>query len=155
MTKRFYPAVLERGAKDVYAVWFPDFAGCVAAAKTQEEAMAKAWDALSRAVLERFERGQPLPEPSQFERIAIPKGSKPIGMVAIGVEPPDASERVNVYLPKSLIARVDTRAAELGMSRSSFFGLALSQSLAVPGLVAIPAPRRAPSATRKRRRVKA
>jgi hypothetical protein len=36
---------------------------------------------------------------------------------------------VNVYLPKSLIARVDRRAADLGMSRSSFFGLAVSTAL--------------------------
>jgi Ribbon-helix-helix protein, copG family len=36
---------------------------------------------------------------------------------------------VNVYLPKSLIERVDRRAAELGMSRSSFFGLATANAL--------------------------
>jgi hypothetical protein len=40
---------------------------------------------------------------------------------------------VNVYLPASLVARADRRAAELGMSRSSYFGLALSWSLGVPG----------------------
>jgi Ribbon-helix-helix protein, copG family len=45
------------------------------------------------------------------------------------VDPPDPSERVNVYLPKSLISRVDRRAAELGMSRSSFFGLAVTTAL--------------------------
>lgn len=49
--------------------------------------------------------------------------------MAVGVEPPDPSERVNGYLPKSLIARADKRAAELGMSRSSFFGLAVSSML--------------------------
>jgi hypothetical protein len=38
-------------------------------------------------------------------------------------------------LPKSLIGRVDRRAAELGMSRSSFFGLAASTALVhLPGL---------------------
>jgi hypothetical protein len=36
---------------------------------------------------------------------------------------------VNVYLPKSLIGQIDRRAAELGMSRSSFFGLAASTAL--------------------------
>ena len=34
-----------------------------------------------------------------------------------------------VYLPKSLIGQIDRRAAELGMSRSSFFGLAASTAL--------------------------
>jgi len=32
-------------------------------------------------------------------------------------------------LPKSLIGQIDRRAAELGMSRSSFFGLAASTAL--------------------------
>jgi hypothetical protein len=36
---------------------------------------------------------------------------------------------VNVYLPKSLIARIDKRATELGMSRSSFFGFAATIAL--------------------------
>jgi hypothetical protein len=40
----------------------------------------------------------------------------------VGVDPPDPSERVNVYLPKSLIGRIDRSAAERGMSRSSFSG---------------------------------
>ena len=47
----------------------------------------------------------------------------------IGATPPDPSERVNVYLPKSLIERVDRLAAERGMNRSSFFGMAASQML--------------------------
>ena len=42
---------------------------------------------------------------------------------------PDPSERVNVYLPKSLIGQIDRRAAELGMSRSSFFGFAATTAL--------------------------
>ena len=53
----------------------------------------------------------------------------------LGVEPPDQSERVNVYLPKSLIARVDRRAAEIGMSRSSFFGWAVTRALRAGGEV--------------------
>jgi hypothetical protein len=46
---------------------------------------------------------------------------------------------VNVYLPKSLITRIDRHAAEMGMSRSSFFGfaatLALEWKLPPPSLV--------------------
>ena len=39
-------------------------------------------------------------------------------------------------MPKNLIARADKRAAELGMSRSSFFGFALNVVL---GSIAVPA----------------
>jgi len=64
----------------------------------------------------------------------LPKGCDLLAYFVVGVDPPDPSERVNVYLPKSLIGRIDRRAAELGMSRSSFFGLAAASALVrLPG----------------------
>jgi len=72
------------------------------------------------------EAGHPLPKPTPFEKISLPKGCKPIAHFAVAVEPPNPSERVNVYLPKNLIAQADKKAEELGMSRSSFFGLAVT-----------------------------
>jgi len=126
MAKRFYPAVLEQGPKKTFAVWFPDFPDCVAAGRSQEQALEKAERALPQAAVTVMAEKGLLPEPTSFERITIPKGCKPIAMLAVGLEPPDPSERVNIYLPKRLIARADKRAAELGMSRSSYFGLAIS-----------------------------
>ncbi len=138
MPKHFYPAVLERGAKNTFAVWFPDFPDCVAAGMSQEQAIAKAELVLAQAVDALAEGDQRLPIPSPFERIKIPKGSKFVAFFVIGVEPPDPSERVNIYLPKSLIARADKRAAELGMSRSSFFGLAVSGAIGLSLGIAMP-----------------
>jgi predicted RNase H-like HicB family nuclease len=129
MTKRFYPAVLERGAKATFAAWFPDFPGCVAGGKSQEETVEKAENVLAQAVDALAEQGRPLPAPTPIERIALPRGCSLVAYFMVGVAPPDPSERVNVYLPKSLIARADRRAAELGMSRSSFFGLAVTSAL--------------------------
>jgi predicted RNase H-like HicB family nuclease len=129
MKKQLYPAVLERGAKATFGAWFPDFPGCVAAGKSQEEAIQKAENALAQAVDVLFERGQPLPAPTSFDRIVLPKGCDLLAYFIVGVDPPDPSERVNVYLPRSLISRVDRRAEELGMSRSSFFGLAATTAL--------------------------
>jgi predicted RNase H-like HicB family nuclease len=131
MAQRFYPAVLERGAKQTYAVWFPDFPGCVAAARTQEDAIAKAQEALAGAVMAHYERSSVLPEPTPFERIVLPRQCDLISLVAVGVDPPDPSERVNIYLPKSLLDRLDRRANELGMSRSSYFGFAANLALGV------------------------
>jgi predicted RNase H-like HicB family nuclease len=132
MVQRFYPAVLERGARGVFAVWFPDFPDCVAGAMTQDEAMARAQEALAVEADRYGEQDRPLPPATPFEKIKLPKGCDLVALFALGVEPRDPSERVNVYLPKSLIARVDRRAAELGMSRSSLFGLALSWALNAP-----------------------
>jgi predicted RNase H-like HicB family nuclease len=129
MAQRFYPAVLERTTKSTFAVWFPDFPDCVAAGRSQEEAIEKAQNTLAHTVDSMAEREQPLPTPTAFDQIKLPKGGNFIAFFVIGVEPPDPTERVNIYLPKSLIARADKRAAELGMSRSSFFGLAISGAL--------------------------
>jgi predicted RNase H-like HicB family nuclease len=129
MKKRLYPAVLERGPKGTFGAWFPDFPGCVAGGKSQEQTIEKAENALAQSVDGLFERGQPLPEPTSIERIVLPKGCDFLAFFIVGVDPPDPSERVNVYLPKSLIGQIDRRAAELGMSRSSFFGLAATTAL--------------------------
>ena len=128
MPQRFYPAVLERDG-DVFGLWFPDFPGCAAAARTQEEAMARASEALAEAMEAVAERDEPLPEPSPMGEIGLPEGCEFVAFVAVGATPPEPSERVNIYLPKSLIERVDHAAAERGMSRSSFFGLAVTTLL--------------------------
>src|SRR5882757_6618597 len=129
MTRQLYPVVLERGPKGTFGAWFPDFPGCVAGGKSQEEAIAKAENALAQVVDTLAEGGKPLPRPTPIEQIVLPKGCNFLAYFIVGVDPPDPSERVNVYLPKSLIVRVDRRAVELGMSRSSFFGLAVSTAL--------------------------
>jgi predicted RNase H-like HicB family nuclease len=129
MKKRFYPAVMERGPKGTFGAWFPDFPGCVAGGKSQEQTIEKAETALAQAVDALAEHDRPLPQPTPIEQIVLPKGCDFLAFFIIGVDPPDPSERVNVYLPKSLIGQIDRRAAELGMSRSSFFGLATTTAL--------------------------
>jgi predicted RNase H-like HicB family nuclease len=130
MKRRLYPAVLERGPKGTFGAWFPDFPGCIAGGRSQEDAIERAENALAQAVDVLAEHDRPLPEPTPIERIVLPKGCELVAYFIVGVDPPDPSERVNVYLPKSLIGRVDRHAAELGMSRSSFFGLAATTALA-------------------------
>lgn len=134
MNRRLYPAVLERGPKGTFGAWFPDFPGCVAGGRSQEEAIERAESALGQAVDGLAEHERPLPEPTPVERIMLPKGCDLVAYFIVGVDPPDPSERVNVYLTKSLLGRIDRRATELGMSRSSFFGLAATTALGMfPG----------------------
>jgi len=130
--KRFYPGVLERAAKGTFAVWFPDFPSCVAAGTSQDQAIQKAEGVLAQAIDSLAERDQRLPNPTPIEAVSLPKGCRFVAFVMVGVGPPDPSERVNIYLPKRLIERADARATALGMSRSSFFGLAVSQMLEWP-----------------------
>ncbi|HEY4029641.1 MAG TPA: type II toxin-antitoxin system HicB family antitoxin [Caulobacteraceae bacterium] len=125
----FYPAVLESGEGGAYAIWFPDFPGVVAGAATQDEAMAKAEHVLAEAAEDLALHGKLLPVPSHLDDFDIPHDCDLVVRFAVRVTPPDLSERVNVYLPKSLIERVDAQAAQMGMSRSSYFGWALTQML--------------------------
>ena len=134
MAKRYYPAVLEKAEGETLAVWFPDFPDCVAAGTSQEAVLEKAETALALAVASCMEQDRPLPAPSAVEAIMLPPECEFLAFVVLGVEPPDPSERVNIYLPKSLIAKADRRANELGMSRSSFFGFAVSSLLGPPEL---------------------
>ena len=129
MKKQLYPAVLERGPKGALGAWFPDFPGCVAGGRSQEEAIERAENKLAQAVDALAEHDRPLPQPTPLEAIVLPKGCEFVAYFIVGVDPPDPSERVNVYLPKSLIRQIDRGAAELGMSRSSFFGLAACTAL--------------------------
>jgi predicted RNase H-like HicB family nuclease len=139
MAKLFYPAVIERGAKGLYGVWFPDFPDCVVGGRSQEEAIEKAEFELAATVHAYAERETPLPKATPIEDIQLPKGCRLVAYFVVGVEPPNPSERVNIYLPKSLLARADAAAAQLGVSRSSFFGLAISSIIGmsqhVPGLL--------------------
>ncbi len=127
MKRRFYPAVLEREANGYHGLWFPDFPGAVAAGKSQEEAMARGQDVLTAAMQARAEQDGALPPPTPIEAIEIPDDCDFVTFLAVGATPPDPSERVNVYLPRSLIERVDRAATDWGMTRSSFFGLAVTR----------------------------
>ena len=125
MEKRLYPAVLERGPRDTFGAWFPDFPGCVAGGRSQEETIGKAETTLAQAVDELFEQGRVLPEATPIARIVLPKGCDLVAYFIVGVDPPDPSERVNVYLPKSLIARVDRlRQRTLGLANGLLLRLA-------------------------------
>jgi len=135
MTARLYPAVLEKAAKKTFAAWMPDFPDCVAAGTTQEQALEKLEARVIQAAQMLAEADRDLPEPTPIG--AIEKLKEFVAFVMVKVSPPNPSERVNVYLPKNLIGRADARAAELGMSRSSFFGLALNMALSAYSMTGI------------------
>jgi predicted RNase H-like HicB family nuclease len=129
MTTILYPAVLERGEGSTFAVWMPDWPGVVAGGLSHAEAVERVERALAAAAEEKVERGEPMPTPSALDGFDIPRDCDLVVRMAVKLTPPDISERVNVYLPKSLIEQVDKAAAQWGMTRSSFFGLAVKRVL--------------------------
>jgi predicted RNase H-like HicB family nuclease len=94
--QRFYAAVLERGTRETFGVWFPDFPRCVVGGTSQEKAIARAQEALAQAVQSLAERERELPQPTRFEKIQMPKDCDLVASFVVGVEPRDPSERVNI-----------------------------------------------------------
>jgi predicted RNase H-like HicB family nuclease len=141
MAKVFYPAVLERGASGGFGVFFPDLDGCVSAGATASEAAKNAEEALALHLEGMAEDGQELPPATELDAIAPDPEVQEVARLLIGVEEPKVGERFNVFMPKSLVARIDRYVAEQGMggSRSGFLVAACKRMLEEPRLVASPA----------------
>ena len=97
MTRRFYPAVLEKSGKVMFAAWFPDFPDCVTAGLSQDEAIQKAEVALALAMDVLTEQEKNYPEPTAIKNILLPKGCRfaarcPFTETACLAEPPRFAE---------------------------------------------------------------
>src|SRR5260370_1498851 len=104
MKKRLYPAILERGPKGTFGAWFPDFPGCVAGGKSQEETIEKAENTLAQTVDALAEHGRSLPQPTPIQRIALPKGYDLLPSFLLRPDPPDPPRPCRVHLPTSPIS---------------------------------------------------
>ena len=127
-----YPAVLEPDAAGGYGVFFPDLDGCTSGGDSYEEAARNAVEALSLHLEAMAEDGEAWPERSAVREVqarfseVLKAGGH---VVLVETSAPDASQRVNVYLPKSLLDRVDRFAGETGINRSTVFALAARRYL--------------------------
>jgi len=128
MAKVTYIALLE-ATDDGFGVSFPDLDGCVSWGATQAEAVDNGREALSLHLEGMAEEGMEIPPPSDLTAIAKViaqlyfERNEPSVYVGIEVEAPDAAERVNVYLNKGLLERIDRYARQKGVNRSEFLAL--------------------------------
>ena len=114
-----YIAYLHKDRKSDFGVSFPDFPGCVTAGKTLEEARRMAAEALALHIQGMAEDGETIPEPSTIDDVAndpAMKGAVAF-LVSVGLE---KTVRVNISARESQIEAIDHRAAEAGMTRSSY-----------------------------------
>ena len=117
-----YVAVIHKDPKSDFGVSFPDFPGCVSAARTLNEAKDMAQEALALHIAGMREDGETIPGPSDFEAlVSNPEFSDAVALLVISV--PDLKPRairVNVTIPEDTLRRIDTVARKKGLSRSSF-----------------------------------
>ncbi|NEX93712.1 hypothetical protein G3573_13110 [Caulobacter sp. 17J65-9] len=131
MAKVRYPAIVERGEDGGYGVFFPDLDGCVTAGDSADEAAARAPEALALHLEGLAEVGEPIPGPSAIDAIERDPDINEVARLLVEAEEPKAGERVNVWLPKSLLSRIDRYVEEVGAggSRSAFLAQAARQVL--------------------------
>jgi predicted RNase H-like HicB family nuclease len=117
-----YIALIHKDQHSSYGASFPDLPGCISAADSLEDLRSMIEESLSLHIEGLLEDGDALPEPSTLD--AIVKSKDYADAVAVMVvkspETPDATVRVNITLPEKTLAQIDRKAAQKGMSRSSF-----------------------------------
>lgn len=119
---RYYPALIHKDRDSDYGVSFPDFPGCVSAGVTHSEALVMAKEALALHIECMLEDGESLPDPTPWERLPTSEITRDGGALVTLIETavPGPSQRVNITVEQSLLARIDVAAAAIGTNRSAF-----------------------------------
>jgi predicted DNA binding CopG/RHH family protein len=96
--------------------------GCISVAKTLEKLRPMIEESLGLHIEGMVEDGEALPEPSSLDKIVKSKDYADAVAVMVVKAPASsgATVRVNITLPEKTLATIDKKAAEKGMSRSSF-----------------------------------
>lgn len=114
-----YIAIFDHDAEsEAWGVAFPDFAGCIAAGTSFEEAMKNGVEALAAHAAVMARDGEAIPAPSTLEAVRadgtwIDEGSV-VGSVPL--LPVQGKERINVTIDRQLLARID----QVAGNRSAF-----------------------------------
>ncbi|WMJ69668.1 type II toxin-antitoxin system HicB family antitoxin [Stenotrophomonas sp. 24(2023)] len=120
-----YPALIEPGDESTaWGVVVPDLPGCFSAGDTLDEAIEAAEQAVLGWMDAALDAGRAIPRPSSPQQVAADAGREGNWILAyIYVDPAaldDTLERVNISLPRRILARLDAQAKAAGESRSSY-----------------------------------
>jgi len=125
-----YIGLIHKEADSDYGVSFPDFAGCVTAGVTLDEARAFAQEALAFHIEGMIEDGQALPEPSTLEAVMTdPENRRAVAVLVPWSAPTGKAVRVNITLPEDALRAIDRYAEAHGLTRSAFLANAARQAM--------------------------
>jgi predicted RNase H-like HicB family nuclease len=128
---RRYIAFVHKDSDSDYGVSFPDFPGAVTGARTLDEALDMAEEALALHVEGMLTEGETVPNPSSLDHLAAHNdGGMP---VLVPLRTDALAMRVQVTLPATVLRRIDEHAEEHGLSRSGFLAEAARHMLAGAG----------------------
>ena len=124
-----YIGLIRKEKNSDYGVEFPDFPGCITAAKSLNEAHSMAQEALNAHIEFMAEDGDTLPEPSSIEEIMLKKANKTAVAIVVEAINPYAVKRVNLTFREDILERIDRFAKSRGLTRSSFLATAALHEL--------------------------
>ena len=120
-----YPIAIEPGTRRrAWGVVVPDLLGCFSAADSGvDEAIDKAREAIAVWIEAAVDAGEAIPVPSSID--ALRKSPDYEGWIwaVVDVDPAildETVERVNITLPRRVLARLDAKARQAGATRSGF-----------------------------------
>lgn len=126
MAAIYFPAIVERGKKAGYSVYFPDLPGLASAGDSVQEAALRAEEALQFHVDGMLEDGEALPDPRSLDRIARDPAVNEVARILVRAEIPSTKAlRLNITLPEDLVHRIDASAD----NRSRFLADAAERAL--------------------------
>ena len=120
-----YPIAIELGDEThSFGVVVPDLPGCFSAADSGvDEAIENAKEAISLWIEAALEEGESIPAPSSIETLRQNQEFTGWIWAIAEVDPAmldDRVERVNITLPRRVLARLDKHARESGQTRSGY-----------------------------------
>ena len=103
-----YIALIRKDPSSDYGVDFPDFAGCVTAGRSLDEARNMAAEALALHVEGSVEDRQPIPEPSGLDSVmSDPANRDAVAFLVEVAAHPARVMRINVMLPEDVVEAID------------------------------------------------
>lgn len=120
-----YPIAIKSGDQQTaWSVVVPDLPGCFSAADSGvDEAIENAKQSIELWLETALDQGKPIPKPRSITELQKNQDFKNWIWAIVEIDPAllsDEIERVNITLPKRVLARLDAKAKSAGESRSGY-----------------------------------
>lgn len=119
-----YPIAIEIGNETTaFGVIVPDLEGCFSAGDTLDEAIDNAKEAITLHIDGLLDDNEMIPAPSPVSRYSSLAEYAGYIWAIVEIDPTildDKAERVNITLPRRVLARLDAKAKEAGETRSGY-----------------------------------
>jgi predicted RNase H-like HicB family nuclease len=102
-----FVALLRKRPDSDYGVDFPDFAGCITAGETLDDARRMAAEAIQLHIEGMIEDGEPIPAPSSLDEIMADPHHNDAVAVLVDASVRRPAVRINVSFPSDLLEAID------------------------------------------------